>query len=324
MPVETTVIGSYPKPPDEGRQFVVRKTLHAIERGEATTDDLRAAQDELVREVVAEQEAAGVDLLTDGQARWDDILTPFARHIAGFEIGGLLRWFDNNTYYRRPVCVGEPEWRGPTSIDAYKFAAEAASRPIKAVIPGPITFARMSLDEHFGAHEDFVLAIARVLAQEAFELEAAGAPVIQIDEPSLLDAPEDLDLAATALGVVVGELKQAETVLATYFGDAKRLGPQIFELPVDGFGFDFVSGPDNHEVVKEIPPEKKLQAGIVDARNTKLEDLDGLTRTIGELADLVTPQRLRVAPSCGLEYLPREKARAKLERLGEAAQKVGA
>ena len=324
MPVETTVIGSYPKPPAEGKPFVLRKTLHAIERGEATADDLYKAQDDLVREVISEQEAAGVDLVTDGQARWDDILTPFARHIAGFEIGGLLRWFDNNTYYRRPVCVGPPEWRGPSSVDAFKFASEVASRPVKAVIPGPITFARMSLDEHFGAHEEFVLAIARVLAQEAFELEAAGATVIQIDEPSLLDAPEDLDLAATALGLVVSELKSAETVLATYFGDAKRLGPQIFELPVDGFGFDFVAGPANHELVKEIPPEKRLQAGIVDGRNTKLEDHDALARIVDELVALVTPERLRVAPSCGLEYLPREKARAKLERLSDAAKKVGA
>ena len=324
MPVKTTVVGSYPKPPDEGHPFVVRKTLHAIERGDATADDLAAAQDELVREIVGEQEAAGIDLVTDGQARWDDILTPFARKMAGFEIGGLLRWFDNNTYYRRPVCVGPPDWRGPSSVDAYRFAADVASAPVKAVIPGPVTFARMSQDEYFGTNEDFVLAIARVLAQEAFELEAAGAPVIQIDEPALLDAPEDMDLAVAALGVVTGELERAETVLATYFGDAKRLGPQIFDLPVDGFGFDFVSGQENYQIVREIPPEKKLQAGIVDARNTKLEEVDALVHQIQELIDLVGPDRLSVSPSAGLEYLPREKARAKLHRLAEAAQKVGA
>jgi 5-methyltetrahydropteroyltriglutamate--homocysteine methyltransferase len=324
MPVETTVIGSYPKPPEEGKQFVVRKTLHAIERGEATAEDLARAQDDLAREVIAEQEAAGVDLVTDGQVRWDDILTPFARHMAGFEIGGLLRWFDNNTYYRRPICTGPVEWRGPSTVDAYRFAADAAGGPVKAVIPGPVTFARMSVDEHYGSHEDFVLAVARVLAQEAFELEAAGAPVVQIDEPALLDAPEDLDLASSALGIVTGDLEKAETVLATYFGDAKRLGPQIFDLPVDGIGLDFVSGPANRELVKEVPPEKKLQAGIADARNTKLEPLDALTREIEVLLDLVGPDRLRVAPSCGLEYLPREKARAKLERLVDAAKKVGA
>ncbi|HEY7874680.1 MAG TPA: methylcobamide--CoM methyltransferase [Actinomycetota bacterium] len=324
MPIETTVVGSYPKPPNEGKTFTVRKTRHAIERGEATAEQLRAAQADLVKEVIAEQEEAGVDLVTDGQARWDDILTPFAQHMAGFEIGGLLRWFDNNTYYRRPICNGPIEWRGPSSVDAFRFAKDVATRPVKAVIPGPITFARMSLDDHYGAHDDFVLAIARVLAQEAFELEAAGASVIQIDEPALLDAPEDLDLAVSALSVVTGELERAETVLATYFGDAKRLGPQVFELPVDGVAFDFISGPPNREVVKEIPPERKLQAGIVDARNTKLEGTDALIREIEELLTLVGPERLRVAPSCGLEYLPREKARAKLARLSEAAKKVGA
>ena len=274
--------------------------------------------------MIAEQEAAGVDLVTDGQARWDDILTPFARHMAGFEIGGLLRWFDNNTYYRRPVCTGPVEWRGPASVDAFRFAAEAATKPAKAVIPGPITFARMSLDEHYGTHDDFALAIARVLAQEAFELEAAGATVIQIDEPALLDAPEDLDLAVSTLSVVTGELEKAETVLGTYFGDAKRLGPQLFDLPVHGIAFDFVSGSGNRELVKEIPPEKKLQAGIADARNTKLEDVESLIREIEELVSLVGVERLRIAPSSGLEYLPREKARAKLARLSDAAKKVGA
>jgi 5-methyltetrahydropteroyltriglutamate--homocysteine methyltransferase len=321
---ESTVVGSYPKPPEEGKTFVVRKTLHAIERGDATREDLARAQDELAREVIGEQEAAGVDLVTDGQVRWDDIVTPFARHMAGFEIGGLLRWFDNNTYYRRPVCNGPVEWRGPSSVDAYRFAAGVANRPVKAVIPGPVTFARMSLDEHYGSHDDFVFAIARVLAQEVFELEAAGASVVQIDEPALLDAPEDLDLASTALGIVTGDLEKAETVLATYFGDAKRLGPQVFDLPVDGIALDLVAGPANRELVKELPPGKKLQAGIVDGRNTKLEPLDSLIREIETLVEVVGADCLRIAPSCGLEYLPREKARAKLERLSDAVQKVGA
>ena len=324
MAIETTVVGSYPKPPDEGQTFTVRKTLHALERGEATVEDLTAAQDELARTVIAEQEDAGIDLVTDGQARWDDILTPFARHMAGFEIGGLLRWFDNNVYYRRPICTGEIEWRGPASVDAFAFAASVASKPVRAVIPGPITFARLSVDEHYGRHEDFVLAIARVLGQEAFELEAAGARFIQIDEPALLDAPEDLELAKNATYVITDQLQSAETTLCTYFGDAKRLGPELFDIRVDCFGFDLISGPENVQVIKELPPEKKLQAGIVDARNTKLEDTDELARDIEELASLVGEECLRVSPSAGLEFLPREKACAKLTRLVEAARRAGA
>ncbi|MGH2756410.1 MAG: methylcobamide--CoM methyltransferase [Actinomycetota bacterium] len=324
MPIETTVVGSYPKPPDEGQPFTVRKARHALERGDATVDDVTKAQGELVRTLIAEQEAAGIDLVTDGGARWDDILTPFAGHMAGFEIGGLLRWFDNNVYYRRPICTGDIEWRGPASVEAFKFAASVASKPVKAVIPGPVTFARLSVDEHYGRHDDFVLAIARVLAQEAFELEAAGATVIQIDEPALLDAPEDLELAKNAIYLIADQLESSETILATYFGDAKRLGPEIFDIRVDCFGFDLVSGPENVQLIRELPAGKKLQAGIVDARNTKLEDESDLAREIETLAGIVDEGRLRVSPSASLEFLPREKARAKLQRLSAAARRVGA
>jgi 5-methyltetrahydropteroyltriglutamate--homocysteine methyltransferase len=324
MGIETTVVGSYPKPPSEGRAFAVRKTLHAIERGDATPDDLEQAQNDLVTEVITEQEAAGIDLVTDGHARWDDLLTPFARSMSGFEVGGLLRWFDNNVYYRKPICTGPIEWAGPASVDAFKFARSVATKPVKAVIPGPVTFARLSIDEHHSSHQDFVLAIARVLAQEAFELEAAGASVIQIDEPALLDAPEDLELAQSAIYLITQELAATETILATYFGDAKRVGPELYDIRVDGYGFDLISGPENMQLIKELPPEKKIQAGIVDARNTRLEDAVDLVREIEELASLVGARCLRVSPSAGLEFLPREKARAKLERLAEAARKVGA
>ena len=323
MGITTTVVGSYPKPPDEGQTFTVRKTLHAVERGDASVDDLKRAQDELVTQVIREQENAGIDIVTDGHGRWDDILTPIARQSAGFEIGGLLRWFDNNVYYRRPVCTGPIEWRGPSTVDAFRFAQSVATREVKAVVPGPITFARLSVDEHYGTHEEFVLAIARLLAQEVFELEAAGCKHIQIDEPALVDAPEDIDLGAEALYLMTGEIKGAETTLATYFGDIKRLGPQLFEYPVTYFGLDFVSGPENFQLVELLPSEKKLQAGILDARNTKLETVEELQRTIEMLESKVTEDRLRIAPSAGLEFLPREKARAKLERLGEAAKSKG-
>lgn len=324
MTIATTVIGSYPKPPAEGDGFTLRKTLHAVERGEASANDVLAAQDDLVRTVIAEQEEAGIALVTDGAVRWDDIVTPFASHMAGFEIGGLLRWFDNNVYYRRPVCVGPVEWRGPASVRAYEFAATVASAQVKAVIPGPISFARLSVDEHYLDHKQFVLAIARVLAQEVFELEAAGARVIQLDEPSLPDSPEDLALARRALAIITEELDAAETLVCTYFDDCKRIADGLDALPVDGIGFDLVAGPGNLEVIKGLGSEKRVQAGVVDARNTKLEQTDVLAEQMEALAALVGAERLRVAPSCGLEFLPREKARAKLEKLTEAAKKVGA
>ncbi len=323
MAIQTTVVGAYPKPPAEGGTFTVRKTLHALEKGKATEDDLRAAREALVREVIAEQEAAGVDIVTDGHVFWDDIVTPFARHMSGFETGGLIRFFDNNVYYRRPVCTGPVEWRGPTSVERWQFASSVASAPVKAVIPGPVTFAHLSLDEHYGDHERFVTDVARVLAQEAAELAAAGVRYLQIDEPALLGAPEELALARIALEQIVAEASGAEVTVATYFGDAKRLGAELFTLPVDGFGLDLISGPESLNLVADLPEGKKLQAGVVDSRNTKLEDLQALVVEIGTLAEQVGPEDLRVSPSASLEFLPREKARAKLSRLAEAVRKVG-
>ncbi|HEX2196483.1 MAG TPA: methylcobamide--CoM methyltransferase [Actinomycetota bacterium] len=322
MAIETTVVGAYPKPPEEGGTFALRKTLHAVERGDATPEDLQAAREDLVRAVIAEQEAAGIDLVTDGHVYWDDIVTPFARHMSGFEIGGLIRFFDNNVYYRRPVCTGPVEWRGPSSVAQWQFASSVASVPVKAVIPGPVTFARLSVDEHYGDHESFVTAIASVLAQEAAELVAAGARHLQVDEPSLLDAPEDLPLARRALETIAAEASGAEITLATYFGDAKRLGAELFSLPADAFGLDLVSGPESRNLVTDLPRGKKLQAGIVDARNTKLEDTQALVVEIGTLAEQVGADNLRGSPSASLEFLPREKARAKLQRLSEAVEKA--
>jgi len=323
MSIQATMLGSYPKPPPEGAPFGLRKTLHALERGEADEGDLQRARQELVVEVIADQEDAGLDVVTDGHVGWDDILTPFARNLAGFSIGGLLRWFDNNVYYRRPICTGPVEWRGPSSVDGWTFAQSVAHVPVKAVIPGPITFALLSVDDHYGDRGKFVSALASVLAQEAFELEAAGATIIQIDEPALLNAPEDLALAKSSLGLITSQLQSATTIVCTYFGDAKSLVPELWELPADCFGLDFVAGPGNAQLVDDMPEDKALQAGIVDARNTALESTTDLLVTVEPLSDTLG-DRLTVCPSAGLEFLPREKAKAKLERLVEAAKAAAA
>ena len=321
MSIQTTMLGSYPKTPPEGSPFNLRKTLHAMERGSADEGDLQRARQELVSEVISEQEDAGLDVVTDGHVGWDDILTPFARNLAGFSIGGLLRWFDNNVYYRRPICTGPVEWQGPSSVDGWEYAQSVARVPVKAVIPGPITFARLSVDDHYGDRGKFVKALASVLAQEAFELEAAGARIIQIDEPALLNAPEDLELARVSLDAITSQLQSATTIVCTYFGDAKRLGPELFQLPADCFGLDFVAGPDNAQLLDDLPPDKSLQAGIVDARNTALESTAALQATIEPLSESLR-DRLSLGPSAGLEFLPREKAKAKLGRLVEAAKAV--
>jgi 5-methyltetrahydropteroyltriglutamate--homocysteine methyltransferase len=325
MAYTVTVVGSYPRPPSEGGEFRLRKTLQALDRGEATADDVAAAQDALVEEVLAEQAAAGVELATDGQIRWDDPLTRVADGLEGFSVSGLLRYFDNNTYFRQPVVKGPVARRAPILVDEFRFAAEHSPVPVKAVLCGPYTLAALSHDEHYGDRRALVRDLAAALNAEARDLAAAGATVIQFDEPALAAVPGQPpgDLAAladVAPGLVDGV--EATTVLATYFGDVTAHGPAFFDLPFDGFHLDFVSGPANIEAVHEFPAGTVLEAGIVDGRNTKVESADRLTRTIGELAGAVDPDRLWIAPSCGLEYLPREAAERKLTRLAEVKARL--
>ena len=323
MPARVTVVGSYPKPPHEGGTFTLRQTLHALDRGDASVVDVRAAQDDLVREVIAEQAEAGIELVTDGQVRWDDGLTRFAEGLEGFGTTGLLRYFDNNTYFRQPVVKSEVHRHGHVVLDEYLFAAEHAPVPVKQVLTGPYTLAALSVDEHYGNLGALVRDLAAALNSEARDLVDAGCEVIAFDEPALArvpgSPPGDLEVLA-AVAPALTEDVGATTILQTYFGDVAEHGPAFFDLPFDGFGLDFVSGPANLEAVHEFPADRILQAGIADARNTRVEETQALAAEIARLSAIVDAERLWISPSCGLEYLPREAARDTCRRLAEAAE----
>jgi 5-methyltetrahydropteroyltriglutamate--homocysteine methyltransferase len=325
MAYTVTVVGSYPRPPREGGEFRLRKTLQALDRGDASPEDVEAAKDGLVAEILAEQDGAGVELATDGQVRWDDPLTRVADGLEGFSVSGLLRYFDNNTYFRQPVVKGPVGRAAPILVDEFRFAAEHSAVPVKAVLCGPYTLASLSHDEHYGDLAALVRDLAAALNAEARDLAGAGATVIQFDEPALAavsgQPPADLSVLAAVAGALV-EGVDATTVLATYFGDVTAHGPGFFELPFGGFHLDFVSGPANVEAVHEFPADRVLEAGIADARNTKLEAPERLDATIAELAEAVDPDRMWIAPSCGLEYLPREAAERKLRRLAETKARL--
>ena len=318
MALKVTVIGSYPRPPAEGGEFRLRRTLQAVDRGEATSEDIGAAEDALTEELLREQADAGVDLAADPQVRWDDLLTPVAEGLDGFSVSGLLRFFDNNTYFRQPVVKSAIRREAPILVDEFRFATEHSPVPVKAVLCGPYTLASLSKDEFYGDRAALLSDLARALNEEARDLASAGATVIQFDEPALAavpgQPPGDLDAFAEAVPALVEGL-DATTILCTYFGDVGAHGPRFFELPFAGFGLDFVSGPANADAVDSFPRDRILQAGIADARNTKLESAELLHETAERLAGRA--DELWIAPSCGLEFLPREAAKRKLQRLVE-------
>ena len=310
----TTVVGNYPKIPNRPRPARLRQAIARLDRGEITPEELARVEDEVTTEVIQEQVDASVDLITDGQIRWEDDQTYIMRRLAGVEIGGLIRYFDTNTYYRQPEVVGPVAWQGPILVRDYQFAAQHSPKPVKALLTGPYTLAALSLDKHYGSLRHLTLALAAELRHEVQALAAAGAPVIQISEPAIVRHKEDVGLLAEALGRLL-EGVRAETALYTWFGDTSGILPQLLELPVDTIGLDFVWGPANWEALRQARFEKKLGFGIIDARNTKLESLEQIGKAIRRVSELVPPERLYVNPSCGLEYLPREVAFQKLKRM---------
>lgn len=317
-----TAVGNYPKISDQPGGANLRRAIARFEMGEISLDELKAVQDQVTREVIDEQVKAGLDLVTDGMIRWDDGQTYLARGLEGFQITGLIRYFDSNTYYRQPMAVAPIRWKGPITVEDYKFAAAYSPRPVKAVLTGPYTLAKLSKDAYYHDLRTFVLDLAEALRQEALVLQEAGAPVIQFDEPSIVRNPQDLPLLVEASKILVKGISQSRTAVYTYFGSLARVGGGFFQLPFDIFGLDFVEGPDNWGLLKHFPEGKTLAAGIVDARNTKMETLENLVDIIRRLSHYVSLDRLHVNPSCGLEFLPRARAFEKLQRLAEGARRA--
>jgi 5-methyltetrahydropteroyltriglutamate--homocysteine methyltransferase len=315
------MVGNYPKISPDAKAPSLRTAISRFDESRITLEELKRVEEEVTKEVIQDQVDSGLDLVTDGQIRWDDGQTYIARGIQGFTVNGLIRYFDTNTYYRHPIPENRLQSNGAITVKDYEFAAANSARPVKAVITGPYSLARLS---QLGCYEDLrslVMDLVPILNREAKALQSAGASVIQFDEPSILKHKEDIDLFAEAIeGVTAGVT--ATTGVCTIFGDATGIHSRLFSLPVDIIGLDFVMGPANYDLIGELPQEKKLGCGIVDARNTRLETVEDIAEAIKRVSGSVSPDRLYINPSCGLDFLPRPNARAKLTRLVGGAKKA--
>jgi 5-methyltetrahydropteroyltriglutamate--homocysteine methyltransferase len=318
--MRTTVVGNYPKIPNRPRPARLRNAINRRDRGELTDEELASVYDEVTAEVIQEQIDAGIDIVTDGQVRWDDDQTYVTRGLAGIEIGSMERYLDTNTYYRQPEIVGPVGWEGSALADGFRFAREHSSKPVKGIVTGPYTIASLSLDKHYGNREKLVIALAEALRGEVRALAEAGCDYIQVNDPLIIKDKGDAALAAKALTVML-EGCSAETGVYTWFGSASGVLPALLDTPVDVIGLDFVSGPDNWDAVRS-GFTKKLGFGIVDGRNTRLESPEQIADAVKRITDIVPPERLYVNPSCGLEYVPRETAFEKLKNMVEGARRA--
>src|SRR5947208_2574083 len=193
--------GSYPRIGDSAEEQLLRRTIAQWEKGEKTDPDPRATEDHMTELALREQIDAGLDVVTDGLIRWYDPISHLAGKLAGVRITGLLRFFDTNFYFRQPAVHSRIERTKPLVVDEFLFAQRKSSRPVKAVLTGPYTLARLSIEEASPTNGGSSGAATRfnrlldgytpALAEEVAALAQAGATLIQVDEPALVRHSEE-------------------------------------------------------------------------------------------------------------------------------------
>jgi 5-methyltetrahydropteroyltriglutamate--homocysteine methyltransferase len=268
-----------------------------LDRGRTTAEAVDEQAQRDLDELVRVQQEAGLDLLTDGMLRWQDLFRPLLEGSDGLEPGPLTRFLDTNSFFRAPTATsGEPRLRGP--LDERFVAALPGARIV--TLPSPYALA---LGTGIPAK---VLATAVLKPQ----LDALEAELVVLSEPFLArDGASGLEELRAALDALAGGPPLA---LQVTFGDARELLRNgLAELPVEGIGIDFYA---TH--ADDMPQgfDKLLLAGVVDARSSALED----PQEIADFVERLGVERVALVPNGDLQYVSEPIARQKLARLGAA------
>ena len=316
--MRTTVVGSYPKV-TEAPGEPLPGLIDRWQKQQVDAAQLEAALRAATQRVIREQEEAGVDLITDGQIRWEDLTHPVGAALGHVQLGGLRRFFDNNVYYRRPLVSGPPTWTRPILVPWFTQALAMTARPLKAVVPGPLTFTILAEDQRNGAatSERLLEEMVPVIRQEVEALVAAGATHVQLDEPALEPRQPLAAAGVRAINAVFRGIRATRWV-ACYFHDVTPLIPTLATLEAEVLGLDLVTAPALADHVSALPQQVAL--GVLDARNTRLESPEEVARLVTRAMGRHGPDRLWLMPNSGLEFLPHRRAVEKLERLVAAAR----
>ena len=286
-----------------------------------TYDDVRA-------ELVEDQLDAGLDYVVEGQARWDDILAhPLTVH-DNVETGGIVRYYDNNNFYRDPRVTGDLGFSGDVAGEL-EAATNVLSKdaPLAATLPGPYSLADLATDEYYGDDAEFQAAIAEFLAGEidAFP----DHETLFLMEPSLIENPPAAgeETRATAAIRTVADATDADVVVHTYWGalDEKLYAHLVDEAGADALGLDLVAGERDATVynVQEYGATESSGLGLVDGQNTLVEDGETVAERVtwfeGQVpaADFDTTY---LTPNTELFYLPSNKYREKLAALAAGTE----
>ncbi len=336
-PLPTTVVGSLPQPGwliDRDRlahQFPPR--VRARELWRVAPELLEEAQDDATLLVLRAQEAAGLDLVTDGEQRRESYSNHFATALDGVDVdtpGSVL----NRSGKPIPVprVVGEVRRRGPIQARDVRFLREHTDRAVKITLPGPFTMAQQAQDEHYRDDRALALAYADVVREEIADLFAAGADVVQIDEPWLQARPEVARRYGAEAVTRAVEGAPGPVHLHLCFGYAAMVAerpegysflPELADTPVDTVSVETAQA---HLDPAQLRPlrGKGIALGVLDLSTPEVETPEVVADRVRRALDDVDVARLVLTSDCGLKYLPRDSAEGKMRSLVLAAEALRA
>ncbi len=331
----TTVVGSYPQPgwlidrERLGERLPPR--VRARELWRVPEAFLEEAQDDATRVAVRDMELAGVDVITDGEMRRESYSNRFATALDGVDLDSPGVAIDR-TGHENPVprVVGAIRRTRPVEVRDVEFLRAITDRRIKITVPGPFTMTQQAQNDHYADDRSLALAYAEAVNAELRDLKAAGADVVQIDEPYLQARPEPArQYAVEAINRALEGI-EGETVLHTCFGYAhvvhERLTGYPFLRELDDCLATHLSleaaQPNLDPAVLRDVPSKVIVLGVLDLGSSEAETPEVVAERIRRALEVVPPERLVVAPDCGMKYLPRELAFRKLQAMVAGARLV--
>jgi 5-methyltetrahydropteroyltriglutamate--homocysteine methyltransferase len=311
----TTSVGSLPKPPE------VVAARSKVARREMDRAELKDLETEATRSWIEFQNSVKTDLVVDGEIYRGDMVAYFAEELSGLEMGGLVRSYGNR-YYRKPIATGPVGRDHPVTVEWWKYAQSLTGAPVKGMLTGPYTICDWSFNEYYAGRREFVLDLAKVIRDEALDLEAAGARYIQIDEPAASTRMDELDLVIEAMSLITEPLA-AHTITHICYGDFHSAYPKMLEIPVDQIDLEFANS--EFGLLDEFvdhPFTKYIGLGVVDVHSHRIEPVEEIAEGIRKALKLIPPDKMFVDPDCGLKTRSVDEARSKLTNIREAVDLV--
>jgi 5-methyltetrahydropteroyltriglutamate--homocysteine methyltransferase len=337
MVLPTSLVGSYPQPDwlidreKLAKRFPPRVRARELWRVDPAW--LEQAQDDATILAIRAQERAGLDIITDGEIRRESYSNRFATALEGVDLDNPGTALDRSGHPNPvPRIVGKVRRKHAVEVRDVQFLRAHTDRMIKATVPGPFTMAQQAQNDAYASEEELALDYAAAVNEEIRDLFAAGADVVQIDEPYLQARPDK----ARAFGLLA--LNRAlegitrPTAVHLCFGYAAIIHErpsgysflgELANASVDQISIETAQSSLDCSVLESLRG-KTIILGVLDLSTHQIESPDEVAVRIRRALPYVDPAKVIVAPDCGLKYLPREVADRKMRAMVEGAALVRA